>query len=251
MCTECNALFFLSPVKSGLVAFSFLVSIAALVMFRRLRAASVRKRLSMLYIHIFAFIFPFLFFAFFRGCQNYFSGCGQAKAVITMLALTAGIATLIALAIAPIIFIKRQAGKSILLEGSCWNRFIAQHVPLNRKQPMLHIVDTAAPVAFSASVVAPRIFLSAGLFEILRKREIEAILLHEIAHIASRASVVRLSQYFARLLSPFAVLAGFLNDDVSRDEISADAFAVSVQGTSRFLDSAKVKIIRYNSERCR
>ncbi len=251
MCTECTIAFFLSPLKSGIVVLSFTVAIAALVMLRRLKAASVKQRVSLLYVHVFAFVFPFLFYAFFRGCQAYFSSCSQSKAIITMLALTGLISTVIAAAVAPLVFVKRQAGKGELLQGTHWNRFVGKQAEsLGIRQPKIYVLNTAAPVAFSFSFLGSKIFLSAGLFDILSKKEIEAIVLHELAHIKSGASVMRLSGHVARLLSPFARLANFLGgNSVADEENAADSFAIGIQGGTRHLDLAKKKIMAFNCER--
>ena len=251
MCTECTIAFFLSPVKSAIVLLSFTIAIAALVMLRRLKTASTKQRLSLLFVHVFAFVFPFLFFAFFRGCQAYFSGCSQAKAIVTMLALTAFISIIIAAAVAPLVFVKRQARKSALVNDSYWNRFVARHAEaLSIRHPKIYVLDTAAPVAFSFSFLSSKIFLSAGLFDILSRKEIEAILLHELAHIKNGASLVRLSGHVARLLSPFARLANFLGgNSIDADEAAADSFAANAQGTSLYLEAAKRKIISYKWER--
>ncbi len=251
MCTECTLAFFLSPLKSGIVVLSFAIAAAALILLRRLKAAGTKKRLTLLYIHVFAFVFPFMFFAFFRGCQSYFSGCDQAKAILTMLGLTAATSTIIALAIAPIVFVKRHARKSLPLQGSHWDRFAKRHAAaLAIRQPKLYALNTAAPVAFSFSLLTPRIFLSAGLFDILGKREVEAIVLHELAHVKGRASLLKLSAHIARLLSPFSALANFLGGGrLDEEEAAADKFAADIQGTSRHLDSAKETIISYCRER--
>ncbi|MBI2144250.1 M48 family metalloprotease [Candidatus Woesearchaeota archaeon] len=230
---------------------SFAIAATALIMLRRLKAASAKKRLTLLYIHLFAFVFPFLFFLFYRGCQSYFSGCDQAKAIATMFGLTAGIATAIALALAPIVFVKRQSGKSILLQGTSLNNCLQEHsLQLGIKPPKLYVINSATPVAFSFSLFTPKIFLSAGLFDILGKKEIEAIILHELAHIISKASVLRLSAHVARLLSPFSALANFLDgSSVGDEEAKADKFAAGIQGTARHLDSAKEKIIKFCREK--
>ena len=251
MCTECTLAFFLSPVKSGIVAFSFMIAIAAFVMLRRLKTADTKKRLTLLYIHVFAFVFPFLFFVFFRGCQSYFSGCDKTKAIVTMIGLTALIATIIAAAVAPVIFAKRHSSKAVLLEDSYWNNFVRKHSEmLAVEQPRLYVLNTAATVAFSFSFLKSKIFLSAGLFDILGRKEIEAIILHELAHIRNKSSFFKLSAHIARLLSPFAALANFMGgNSVNEEEASADCYAATAQGTYRHLDSAKSKMAAYNSER--
>ncbi len=251
MCTECNLAFFLSPLKAGIVALSFTIALAALVALRKWKTASTKQRLSLLYVHVFAFVFPFLFYLFFRGCQSYFSGCDQAKAIFTMLGLTALIATILAIALAPFIFVKRDSRKSVLMENNRWTGFVKrQSQKLMLREPRVFVIDSAEPVAFSFSFMQPKIFLTVGLFEVLGKKEIEAIILHELAHIKSRATFVKLSAYMARLLSPFSVLANFLGgSSVSEEETAADSFAAGTQGTFSYLDSAKRKIMRYYSER--
>ena len=247
MCTECTIAFFLSPLKAGIVALSFTIAIAALFALRRLKAAGTKQRLTLLYIHVFAFVFPFLFFLFFRGCQTYFSGCDQVKAIATMLGLTAIIATILALAVAPFAFVKRYSSKAVVMKNNHWAGFVKRHSRmLALREPRIYVMDNAAPVAFSFSFLQPQIFLSVGLFEVLGRKEIEAIILHELAHIKSRVTFVKLSAYLARLLSPFSVLADFLGSgSVSREEAAADDFAAGAQRTYNHLESAKRKIMRY------
>lgn len=251
MCTECNLAFFLSPLKAGIVALSFTIALASLVALRRWQTASTRQRLSLLYVHVFAFVFPVLFFLFFRGCQSYLSGCDQTKAIITMLGLTALIAIILAFALAPFIFVKKYSRKSVLMKDNHWAGFVKrQSQKLGLRESSMFVIDSAAPVAFSFSFMQPRIFLSVGLFELLGKKEIEAIILHELAHIKSRATFVKLSAYMARILSPFSALANFLGESsVSEEEAAADSFAAEMQGTFSHLDSAKRKIMLYYSER--
>ena len=250
MCTECTIAFFLSLLKSGIVALSFAIAIAALVMLRRLKTAGAKKRLMLLYVHVFAFVFPFLFFLFFRGCQSYFSGCDKAKAIAAMLGITVIIASILALAAAPLVFVKRYSRKSVELADKRWNNFVKRQAErLMVREPKIFVVDDAAPTAFSFSFLQPRIFLSVGLFEVLAREEIEAIILHELAHIKSRVTYIKLSAHLARLLSPFSVLANFLGGasggSVAREESAADDFAARIQGTFCHLDSAKRKIVNY------
>ena len=250
MCTECTIAFFLSPLKAGIVALSFTIAIAALVALRRLKTAGTKQRLALLYVHVFAFVFPFLFFLFFRGCQSYFSGCNQAKAIAVMISLTAIIASLLALALAPFIFVKRHLRNSVLIGNSHWTiGFVRrQSSALMTRAPRIFVMDNAAPVAFSFSFLQPKIFLSMGLFEVLGRKEIEAIILHELAHIKNRATYLKLSAHLAKLLSPFSALANFLGDNgigISGEEEAADNFSTKIQGTPRYLNSAKRKIMQY------
>ncbi len=245
MCSECNIAFFLSPLKSGIVLLSFAISIIAFVMLKRAKSLETRKRLLLLYVHVFAFVFPFLFYMAFRGCQSYFSGCSQLKAILSLVGLTGIISGLIALGVAPIVFARRYAGRAVSINGGKWKAFLAgQSERLGVRQPSLHVLNTAKPVAFSFFFVKPRIFLSVGLFDILGRREIEAILLHELAHIKNRVSLLKLSTHIARFLSPFAMLAAFTGN-CGEEEAHADSYAILAQGNCKSLNSAKLKISEY------
>lgn len=247
MCTECSLAFFLTPLKAGIVALSFLISAAALVALRQLKTSGTKQRLTLLYVHVFTFVFPFLFYLFFRGCNSYFSGCSHARAIVAMLGLTGLIATLLALALAPFILINRYSRKSVLVGKRHWSvDFVKKHADaIMVSAPQIFFVDDAAPLAFSFSFIRPKIFLSMGLFDILGRKEIEAIILHELAHVKRRATYVKLSAHMARLLSPFSMLADFLGRSGTTEESAADDMAVSVQGTSSHLDSAKRKIMQF------
>ena len=137
------------------------------------------------------------------------------------------------------------------MTGNHWSGFVKRHSrKLALREPRVFVVDSAAPVAFSFSFMQPKIFLSVGLFELLGKKEIEAIILHELAHIKSRVTFVKLSAYLARLLSPLSALANFLGgSSMSEEEAAADSFAAETQGTFSHLESAKRKIVHYYSER--
>ena len=87
------------------------------------------------------------------------------------------------------------------------------------------------------------VFLSIGLLDILRKKEIEAVLLHELHHVASGSSTFKLSTALLRL-SPFSVLRNFA-PDLGEDERAADAFVRQVQRTDRHLEAARRKIEAY------
>ncbi len=104
----------------------------------------------------------------------------------------------------------------------------------------LFIMDKAKPVAFA---LGKSVFVSIGMFDILSKKEIEAVLLHELHHIRSRSSWVKFSTAFARVFSP---IAWFSACSVEKEERAADAFAVEQQGTRMFLQSAKQKVEEFH-----
>src|SRR3989344_447838 len=102
----------------------------------------------------------------------------------------------------------------------------------------LFVLDRANPVAFSTG---KNVFVSVGMFELLSKKEIEAVLLHELHHVRSRSSW---SKFSARFVNAFSPVLWFSVFSVEKEEVAADEFASNVQGTSRFLKSAKRKVSR-------
>ena len=75
------------------------------------------------------------------------------------------------------------------------------------------------------------------MFDVLNKKEIEAVLLHELAHIKRMSSVGKVSQKLM-LFSPFYKIASFGH---SREEEIADEFAIQAQGTSMHIKNARKK----------
>ena len=100
----------------------------------------------------------------------------------------------------------------------------------------LYLIDKAKPVAFT---LGKKVFVSVGMFELLSKKELEAVLLHELYHVKSRASWGKFSTGFVKLFSP---IAWFSASSVEREEECADAFAVKIQNTKQFVNSAKKKV---------
>ena len=77
--------------------------------------------------------------------------------------------------------------------------------------------------------------------EILSKKELQAVLLHELAHIKEKSSALKVSSTIMNIFSPFSRLAGFGNN-ITKEEHKADSFVVKTQKTSKYLQAAKSKI---------
>ena len=111
------------------------------------------------------------------------------------------------------------------------------------RMPNIYIIDKAKPVAFSFKSFKSAIFISVGMLDILNKKEIQAVLLHELAHIKQKSSIMKFSSSLLRL-SPLSVLARF-HHDTGKEEHEADMFAIRTQGTPKYIRSAKSKIRNY------
>ena len=101
-----------------------------------------------------------------------------------------------------------------------------------------YLLDTAEPLAFSTRNT---IFISVGMMDLLTLHERKAVVLHELSHIEQRSSWIKFTTRLAQWTSPLAWFASPLN---TRDEIIADAYAAQMQGTSRFVRSARRKLAR-------
>ena len=105
----------------------------------------------------------------------------------------------------------------------------------------IHLMDSAKPTAFT---IGRKIFISIGMFEILSRKEIDAVMLHELSHVKQHSSLNKFSECVIKLFSPIAWFANCKT--IQHEELLADNFARQIQNTSRFLNSAKKKIKNFN-----
>jgi Zn-dependent protease with chaperone function len=100
-----------------------------------------------------------------------------------------------------------------------------------RLRGRLDLVDLSQPVALCHGLAAPRIAISAGLVERLRPSELEAVLLHERAHLVRRDPLrLLLAQSLAAAFRPLALTSALALRLVAEQEVAADREAVKVQG---------------------
>ena len=111
------------------------------------------------------------------------------------------------------------------------------------KKAALLVSDQAHPFAFS---IKRNIMISVGMFELLSKKELDAVILHELGHIRRNASLRKVGASLIRHMFPQAFSAV-----VNQEEALADAFAIQIQKTDRFLKSARRKIDNYESHAAR
>jgi beta-lactamase regulating signal transducer with metallopeptidase domain len=88
------------------------------------------------------------------------------------------------------------------------------------------------------------VHISVGMFDLLQRKEHEAVVLHELAHVRQHSSFEKFSTALARVFSPLAHFAS-VSERVSAEEAAADAFAAKQQGTSRHLAAAQRKVRQF------
>jgi Zn-dependent protease with chaperone function len=200
-----------------------------------------------IYGHLTALVFPFVLYATHFSCSVMCMPCTENMLHLLGYALptTLILGTLTGFIAIPILF--RLSNKKSEIDVKWIINFVRkQSNRMNIKVPKMYIVDNAKPVAFSFRSLKSAIFMSVSMFEIMNKQEIKAIILHELAHIKHKSSVLKFSNSLLRFISPLSILARF-NMDSGPEEERADEFVVKTQGTDKYVLSAKRKLAEYES----
>ncbi len=239
-CAEC-ASHFMEGSNLMVLSISWSISLLLLLMLRWKKNQSVRQKLIWMYGHLFALLFPFVWFLFYEGCEQLLSGCRgflKAGALVLLTAVLSGVGVSL---LSPFLFLRNYIQSSRLFPQTHLARFArkkAAHLKL--RLPKVYFVDSEKPLAFSWYYRNQAIFVSIGLVSLLTRKEAEAVVLHELYHLKSRSSIYKWSAQLVYLLSPVSKLACF-HKELSGEERQADRFAVALQKTSKYLVNAKRK----------
>lgn len=221
--------------SNGFFVLSFLAS--ALALLPLLTARGAKSRLFWAQAHLFFIVFPFFTYFFFKTCQTFFFHCADQWLPVALLALLVG--GLAVIYVVPRVYIRRMLSRATIARDQL-QRFVSmQTKDLALPATTLHYLDDARPIAFSVSLQKPLIFLSVGLCELLNRKEIEAVLLHELSHIKHRHSSLRQTFLALRFLSPIAAFSPAL---LNREEREADNDVARMQHTMRHIFRARDKI---------
>lgn len=113
--------------------------------------------------------------------------------------------------------------------------------------PEIKILADPEPLAFTSGLAKPKIYISDGLIEALTTKELEAVILHEYAHVKRRDNLAIFSMLFLRDFLFMLPLAHFLFRVYIREkENAADDFAVGEMKEPSTLASAILKLVRLN-----
>ncbi|MEK6874689.1 MAG: M56 family metallopeptidase [Nanoarchaeota archaeon] len=236
-CGACISGFFFDSFRMWLSIGSLSLSILALGF---LTSKNTKTKLTALYIHTFFLLFPIILYLTYSGCTAMLGSCETIKQTITLAGITSVFALLSSAILAPFLFIKRIINTSKTIGSHPITVFIARVAEqYDIIPPTFHIINTAIPIAFSFSLIKSRIFISVGLADILTYKELEAVLLHEFAHIKQQSSLIALSRHIA-YITPIAWFT--IKNELNNDEQNADKFAMLYQKTSRHIRLAKAKI---------
>ena len=195
-----------------------------------------KRNYLFVYAHLLFLLIPLILFANGVNCSmSMINGllalCGLAISKFLIYTSPLVIFSTFALGyfLVPLIYVKKFAKKEIK------NKTVSEFNKSQSADVKIFVIDKSHPIAFT---IAKKIFVSVGMFEILTAKEIEAVILHELGHIKHKTSLNRLSARIMRFASP---LSYFGLSDYCRDcdEKEADEFAISVQKTRKYLNSAR------------
>jgi len=241
MILGCFAGFVIDADKLLLIASSFSFAILTLFILKKFRL-STKSKLSLIYGHLIFLFFPFAVLTTDAACGISCMPCANNLGNLVALALptTFLISTVAGFFVIPgfyMLFNKKTEAENIHITRIIKNH--SRRMKLN--MPKVYIIDNANPTAFSFRSFKSMIFFSAGLIDLLNKKELESVILHELGHLKRKASILMMSVSLLRFFSPLSLLARFHHDS-NGEEAYADKFAIKTQKTDRHLKSAKIKI---------
>ncbi|MDE1855438.1 MAG: hypothetical protein KGH57_03935 [Candidatus Micrarchaeota archaeon] len=235
---SCLLSLFSNPVYASISFTALFLAIATALAIRH-KNLSDQHRIRLTYAHLAMLLLPLAFFSQHMPCKSIGGLCGVISAFSNSVILALVSIVIIGYFFLPLIYpvlyrTKRQKN------GVLFAKLEDLSARLRIRSPRLFIFDGSLPLAFSISGLMPAIFISVGMQELLRGREIDAVLLHELNHISNSAPNLRLLLKIARVFSPFYAIMN-TSPILLAGERKADAFVLGVQQTSLYLNSAKGK----------
>lgn len=235
----------LDPARLFLTMISFSIALAIFFILKRFNL-STKARVGLIYSHLITLFFPFILFTTNAACG---AMCIEScytniyNLVAYSMPTTIFLSSITGFFVIPALFVfsskKEMTNNSIV-------KIVRKYSNLMKiKTPRIYLIDRAKPIAFSFRSFRSAIFLSVGILDVLNKKEVEAIILHELAHIKNRSSILKVTNLVFKL-SPLSVISRF-NIDSNEEENAADAFAARMQRTVKYVNSAKRKLDNFES----
>ena len=149
----------------------------------------------------------------------------------------------------PAIFVYHNR-KSQIVSGRVYEFVKVSSKKMKIRQPKIYTINRQDPLAFSFRSFKSAVFLSVGLSDILKWKELQAVILHELAHIKQKSSALKMSTFFLRIFSPLSLILKFHHNNKFEEE-KADSLAIKIQKTRMHINSARKKILEYEKQFCK
>lgn len=216
----------------GLLLLGVFGSIAVLSAYTIITRESIRSKIKWSYPLLFSVLFVLTYFTFTMSCHASAPFCSDHALLYSVPAAFLG-SLLFGYVILPSIYLAWARGRL----AKSLAAYLPESVPV-------YVSDSGKPFAYSYGGFRRWIVVSQGMLEILTKKELQAVLLHEYGHIAGNTSIYKASRWvYSKIPLLHAVVDGKLLED--EEELRADRFAVEAQGTAKHLNSAKRKLKHY------
>lgn len=206
------------------------------------------------YSHIFFLFLPIILFGATLPCSmDFYSGiftlCTVAltKAIILITPFLAALFIGFCFVITPELHVRHIKAKRVT-HGRTYSLIRARAATLGIRTPRVFVESSSYPLAFSFSHFQSALLLSQGLIDSLTRKELEAVILHELGHLKHRSSFSKISSLALQFISPVARFNGISShtppalEFTTIDEARADAVAWHVQRSKRFIESARKKV---------
>lgn len=240
--TSCLTQFFLADLRGWVILAALAISIASLLLVKT-RKFSPKTEVALIHVHIASLFLIPIFVGLSMGCGMSALEC-ETKQLLYAIPIAALGTFVLGYFILPYIY-KFYTKAKLIDDGPAAEFVEHQSKHLGIKRPLLYLLDTAKPIAYSFSNLTSNVFISAGLADLLTKKELEAVLLHELLHVRENSSLLKFSANFATAVSPLSRMASFC-ENLSADEQRIDTEVAKLQATAKHVESAKKKIERYN-----
>ncbi len=232
--------------KLLIVSGSLLFSLVSIILLKKINF-STKTKIGLIYSHILALLFPLVFLTTNSGCAMSCASCYTNIYHLLSLAIpsTMILGTIAGFFIIPAIFIYHNR-KSQIVSGKVYEFVKVSSKKMKIRQPKIYTINRQDPLAFSFRSFKSAVFLSVGLSDILKWKELQAVILHELAHIKQKSSALKLSNFFLRIFSPISLLLRFHHNN--KEEEKADRLAIKIQKTGEHIKSARKKILEYENQ---
>lgn len=186
-------------------------------------------------------------------CQNALLSISLPPAVILTMIFSAALIFAVLRAGLILFSSKRKTANFLETSGSQSSKYMVkfkrtiQGLAGAERLPEIKILINKEPLAFTAGLLNPYIYLSRGLIRNLDDKELEAVILHELAHIKRKDNLAIFSMLFLRNFLIGLPLSHFLFRVYVREkENAADDYAVTEMKEPTSLASAILKLARLN-----
>jgi len=218
--------------------------LAAVSVFAIRKVETPKSKIALVYLHLVFLFMPIALMSTNTACGFTCSTCHNNISLLLLYSIPLTAVTSLLFGFVGVPTYYTLTSRKIM--NSSIRKFVLyQSKKLKINPPDIRVYDTAKLVAFSFRSLKSKVFLSIGALEVLNRKELEAVLLHELAHIKRLDSLTKLSQKLM-MFSPFYFFAGFGNGDEERE---SDNYAAGVQGTSIHIRSARRKVAKFGSAR--